>query len=160
MDLTSAAADPLEGFSIDDDDDLVDEDVTVAVALDPLRTASVSAVGEGAGCSTGDSPGGEGGGGTSSGGSAARINALMSSLNSSLSEERIAAASYSAVIDTHASTPPSAASLLTSNQESIVAEALSHLENETQAPTATPSTTPTRSPTMVPRSSHTFCDES
>ena len=137
MDLTSAAADPLEGFSIDDDDDLVDEDVTVAVALDPLRTASVSAVGEGAGCSTGDSPGGEGGGGTSSGGSAARINALMSSLNSSLSEERIAAASYSAVIDTHASTPPSAASLLTSNQESIVAEALSHLKNETQAPTAT-----------------------
>ena len=137
MDLTSAAAatdDPLQGFSIDDDDDLdlVDEEVTV---LDPLRTAvgkgAISSITGGADAASGNSGGGTSIGSSSSGG-AARITALMSSLNSSLSEERMAAVAPSAVIDSHP--PPSAAaSLLRNNQESIVAEALSHLGNETAA---------------------------
>lgn len=171
MDLTSAAAatdDPLQGFSIDDDDDLdlVDEDVTV---LDPLRTA----VGEGTTSRStadvaADAAEDDGGGGTSIGSSssgAARITALMSSLNSSLSEERMAALAPPAAIDSHPppsaavapsaavidSLPPpsAAASLLKNNQESIVAEALSHLGNET-SPTITTTVTVVESSTNGP----------
>ena len=158
MDLTSAAAatdDPLQGFSIDDDDDLdlVDEEVTI---LDPLRTA----VGEGtiSSFTGGAADAASGGGGTSIGssssGGAARITALMSSLNSSLSEERMAAVVPSAVIDSHP--PPSAAaSLLRNNQESIVAEALSHLGHETAAATATVAESSTNGPAdTYPRGRH------
>jgi len=134
MDLTSAATadDPLQGFSIDDDDnDLVDEGVTV---LDPLQTAVEGAAGAG-----GDTESGVDGGG---GSIAARITPLMTSLNSSLGEEGMAAvASAPAVIDapapapcaSSATTSAAAASLLRSNQERIVAEALSHLGNETHS---------------------------
>lgn len=160
MDLAPAAAaaatddpltdDPLQGFSIDDDDDLdlVDEDVTV---LDPLRTA----VGEGAAIKSApggaaDAAGGDSGGGTStsigiSSSGAAQITALMSSLG----EERMAGLAPSAVIDSHP--PPSAAaSLLRNNQESIVAEALSHLGNENAA-AATVLERSTNGPAPYPR---------
>lgn len=147
------ADDPLQGFSIDDDDDLdlVDEDVVTV--LDPLWTA----VGEGTSrTTTGDAAGGDCAGGTnassgSSSSGAARITALMSSLNSSLSEERMATLAPSAVIGSSDSPPPSAAaSLLMSNRETIVAEALSHLGNETPpaAATATVTSSGTNDPTV------------
>mmetsp|Transcript_14635 Transcript_14635/g.42104 ORF Transcript_14635/g.42104 Transcript_14635/m.42104 type:complete len:1172 (-) Transcript_14635:329-3844(-) len=155
MDLPSAATtidDPLRGFSIDDDDDLVDEDVTV---LDPLRTVDTAeGADEGAAAANGSSGG-------SGAAAAARIATALATLNSSLSEERMAAAAAAAAppaVD--APTPVSAptaststvttgipttgirstcssgaaaatTSLLRSNQESIVAEALSHLGGET-----------------------------